>query len=162
MYMVSNFIIAYSMLFSQIALNVSEKGNQLGNFSGLFDLPEQAIIRKECKATVGMSINIEYVYDQLLLLIFELLLMQIVLVMTLWRRQLWSVIWKRSLHFIVNLLKSHSEKIMAGLTFFSCSLFSNFLNHSYTTASMPQSTVIYPSTQCMIEYPLYAVSLEHL
>ncbi|KAF6031955.1 TBC1D23 [Bugula neritina] len=28
------------------------KGNQLGNFNGLFDLAEQAVIRRECKSTV--------------------------------------------------------------------------------------------------------------
>lgn len=39
--------------FQQIALNVSEKGNQLGSFNGLFDLAEQAVIRRECKSTVG-------------------------------------------------------------------------------------------------------------
>lgn len=39
----------------QICINIASKGNPFSSFDELYDLPEQSLLREDCKAVVGMN-----------------------------------------------------------------------------------------------------------
>ena len=44
---------SHAVFSLQICLQVKGKGDALASFDGFFDLPEQSIIREDCKQLVG-------------------------------------------------------------------------------------------------------------